>query len=57
MSFESHLAELERKHKALDELIEEEQRHPGASDYEITRLKKQKLKIKEELLRSRRSAA
>lgn len=57
MSLESHLLELERKHKALDAKIEEEQRHPGASDLEIKAMKKQKLKIKEELERRRSAAA
>lgn len=57
MSLESHLHELERKHKALDARIAEEQNHPGARDLEIKALKKQKLRLKEELERMRSEAA
>ena len=57
MSLESHLIELQRKHKALDARIAEEQTHPGARDLEIKALKKQKLKLKEELERIRTDAA
>ena len=57
MALESLLVELERKHRALDALIDEEQRRPGVSEVEIKKLKKQKLLIKEELERRRSSAA
>ena len=57
MSLESHLNELARKHRALDTQIAEEERHPGARDLEIKALKKQKLRIKEELERRRSEAA
>ncbi|MCK0140845.1 DUF465 domain-containing protein [Aliiroseovarius sp. F20344] len=51
MSMSSHLEELRRKHEVLSEKVEAIQRAPGTSDAEITELKKQKLKLKEEIER------
>lgn len=51
MSVSSHLEELKRKHENLSKLVEAEQRAPGSSDLEIAEMKKQKLKIKEEISR------
>ena len=51
MSLSSHLDELKKKHETLSEKVETVQRSPGASDAEITELKKQKLRIKEEIER------
>lgn len=51
MSLSSHVEELKKKHQALSEQVEEAQRSPGASDFEISELKKQKLRIKEEIAR------
>lgn len=51
MSLSSHIAELRRKHETLSEKVEAVQRSPGASDLEIIELKKQKLRLKEEIER------
>jgi len=51
MSLSSHLEELRKKHHALNQQVEEAQRHPGIDDLQITRLKKERLKIKEEIER------
>ena len=51
MSVESHLAELERQHQALEREIEEAMAHPGVDDLEITELKRRKLRIKDEMER------
>lgn len=51
MSLSSHLAELKKKHEHLSIEVEEAQRHPGADTLELANLKKQKLKIKEEIAR------
>ena len=56
MSLASHLKELHRKHQALDAQIAREQRRPGSHDLQIRALKKQKLKLKDEIRRSRRPA-
>jgi hypothetical protein len=51
MSLAAHLAELSEKHKLLERRIEEELARPGSSDLEITRMKREKLKLKEEIVR------
>ena len=47
MALSSHLAELSEKHRSLERQIEEELSRPGADDLEISKLKKEKLKIKD----------
>ncbi len=49
MALSSHLEELRKKHHTLSAKVEEAQKSPGTSDYEITDLKKQKLRLKEEI--------
>ena len=51
MSLSSHIAELRRKHEHLSEQVEMAQRSPGVKDLEIADLKKQKLRLKEEITR------
>ncbi len=51
MSVASHIAELKRKHENLSTAVEVAQRSPATSDLEIAEMKKQKLKIKEEITR------
>lgn len=57
MSLQSHLEELVRKHRELDQRIAEEQRMPGTDDLDVRALKKRKLRLKEEIERSRAQAA
>lgn len=49
MSIESHLVELEKKHRAIEREIELELAHPNADDVKITTLKRKKLRIKDEM--------
>ncbi|HGG64027.1 YdcH family protein [Profundibacter sp.] len=51
MTMSSHLNELRKKHQNLSEMVEQEQRNPGADDLYIVDLKKQKLRLKEEISR------
>lgn len=51
MSMSSHLSELRKKHQALSDSIEEEQRKLSSDDMEIKALKLRKLHIKEEIER------
>lgn len=51
MTIQSHLVELRRKHDTLSEMVEQAQRSPGIDDLKIAELKKQKLRIKEEISR------
>lgn len=51
MSLQSHLTELRRKHEMLSSRIETEQKRPGSDDLTIATMKKEKLKLKEEIAR------
>jgi hypothetical protein len=56
MSIQSHLAELERRHQALEEEIAEALAHPSTDDLKIAELKRRKLQVKDELARLRQEA-
>ncbi|MCC1494177.1 YdcH family protein [Cognatishimia sp. F0-27] len=51
MSLSSHLQELKKKHHMLSGQVEEAQRSPGIDDLRVAELKKQKLRLKEEIAR------
>lgn len=51
MSLTSHLQELRRKHASLSEEVERAQRSPATDALAIAELKKQKLRLKEEISR------
>ena len=51
MSVSSHLDELRRKHAVLEQKIENELRSPGSDDLQITEMKREKLRLKEEIQR------
>ncbi|WP_114965720.1 YdcH family protein [Alkalilacustris brevis] len=51
MTMSSHLQELRRKHSALAEKVEAAQRSPSADELAIGEMKKQKLRLKEEIER------
>jgi hypothetical protein len=51
MSLETHLAELERKHRTLDQEIAQELQHPASDEQRLTGLKRRKLQLKDEIAR------
>lgn len=51
MTLSSHVQELRRRHETLSKRVEEAQRSPGTDALVIAELKKQKLKLKEEIQR------
>ena len=53
MSMQSHLAELERRHQALEEEINECPTHPAVDDLKIVELKRRKFQVKDEIERLR----
>ena len=57
MTVETHLLELERRHRALEAQIAEAQSHSSSDDLEIAELKRQKLHLKEDIERLRHQAA
>ena len=53
MAIESHVAELEKRHQALEQQINEALTHPSADDLQIAELKRRKLQVKDEIERLR----
>ena len=53
MAIESHLAELEKRHQALEQEISEALTHPSTDDLQIAELKRKKLYVKDEITRLR----
>lgn len=51
MTLSSHLQELRKKHQSLSEQVEQAQRSPAIDALHISDMKKQKLKLKEEISR------
>jgi len=51
MSLASHVETLKRKHEKLEHDIVETERHPGADHVEIAALKREKLRVKDEIER------
>jgi hypothetical protein len=51
MSIQAHLAELERRHQALEDEITEAIAHPSTDDVAIAQLKRRKLQVKDEIER------
>lgn len=51
MSMESHIAELQRRHAALDREIHDALAHPSVDAVQVTELKRKKLALKEEIER------
>ena len=53
MALQGHIQELSEKHRRLKELIEAEMAHPDWDQIRVSALKKEKLRIKDELERLR----
>ena len=51
MALAAHIAELAEKHKLLERRIEEAVSRPSSDDLEIHRMKLEKLKLKDEIVR------
>jgi hypothetical protein len=57
MTTKAHLAELERRHKALEDEIAESLAHSSTDDFKIAELKRRKLLLKDEIERLRHDRA
>lgn len=53
MTVQAHLAELVRRHEALEKEIDEAIHHPGTDGLELTEMKRRKLQLKDEIERLR----
>ncbi|HSH63531.1 YdcH family protein [Methyloceanibacter sp.] len=51
MALDAHLVELSERHRSLDRKIEEELSRPAADTLKIAELKRQKLRLKDEIER------
>jgi hypothetical protein len=57
MAIESHLAELEKRHQALEQEITEALTHPSTDDLKVAELKRRKLHVKDEITRLRQDVS
>lgn len=57
MSMESHIAELQRRHAALDREIVDASAHPSVDEVQVTELKRKKLALKEQIERLKTPAS
>ncbi len=57
MSMQSHLADLEKRHRALEDELADAIAHPSTDDLRIAELKRRKLKLKDEMARLQGRAA
>ncbi|CAN7433672.1 DUF465 domain-containing protein [Bosea sp. LjRoot90] len=53
MSLQTHLVELERKHRQLEEAIAQAVSSPSSNDLSVAELKRKKLLLKDEIERVR----
>jgi hypothetical protein len=51
MTMNSHIHELRRKHEALSDAVSRAARSPSTDNLQIAEMKKQKLRLKEEISR------
>jgi len=57
MALDAHLDELNEKHRALEKKLENEMARPQADSLLITKLKREKLQIKDEIARLREASS
>ncbi|MBV8792370.1 MAG: DUF465 domain-containing protein [Pseudolabrys sp.] len=57
MSMQSHLAELEKRHQALEQEIHDCLSHPATDDLVIAELKRRKLLVKDEIAKLRHNGS
>ena len=55
MALEGHIQELSEKHQRLEEMIASEMAHPDWDETRVAALKKEKLRLKDEIERLRSS--
>ena len=57
MATSTHLAELEQRHRMLEDELAEALQHPSTDDLELVELKRRKLQLKDEITRLSQSAS
>jgi hypothetical protein len=56
MAVEAHIREVADKHRKIQQMIEDEMSHSGWDEMRVAALKKEKLRLKDELERLRTSS-
>ena len=56
MATSTHLAELEQRHRMLEDEIAEALQHPSTDHFKLAELKRRKLQVKDEIARLRTAA-
>ncbi len=56
MSMQTQLADLEQRHRALDQELHEALAHPSIDNLRIVELKRRKLQVKDEIARLQQAA-
>ena len=51
MTVDAHIERLRERHDKISKAVEQAQRAPGATDFEIAEMKKEKLRLKDEIAR------
>ncbi len=51
MATSAHLAELEQRHRMLEDEINDALQHPSTEDIKVTELKRRKLQLKDQIAR------
>ena len=57
MATSTQLAELEQRHRMLEDEIAEALQHPSTDDFKLAELKRRKLQVKDEIARLRHGAS
>ncbi len=56
MTIQAHLSELERRHRKLEDEINDAMAHPSSDALKIAELKRQKLQVKDQITRLKGSS-
>lgn len=57
MANSTHLAELEQRHRMLEDEIAEALQHPSTDDFKLAELKRRKLQVKDQIARLRQGTS
>jgi hypothetical protein len=57
MATSTHLAELEQRHRMLEDEIAEALQHPSTDDFKLAELKRRKLLVKDQIARLSQGAS
>ena len=56
MNVQAHLSELEKRHRAIEQELDDARAHPSVDDLKLAELKRKKLQLKDEIERLRHTS-